>query len=102
MNKQRGDMTIGDIGVPITVTADEALTAKDIDFIFVKPSGETIRRDATSISGYTATYNTASGDIDEAGVWTIYIKYESNPYYYTNESGNTFRVRPRPEDMAVM
>ena len=102
MNKQRGDMTRGDIGVPITVTADETLTAKDIDFIFIKPSGETIRRDATSISGYTATYYTLSGDIDEAGKWTVYLKYETNPYYYVGESGNTFYVRPKPEDMAVM
>lgn len=102
MNKQRGDMTVGDVGVPITATADEDLTGKNIDFIFIKPSGETIRRDATSISTYTATYNTASGDIDEAGLWTVYLKYETNPYYYVGESGNTFYVRPKPEDMAVM
>lgn len=102
MNIERGDMTVGDIGVSFIATADETLTDKNVDFIFLKPSGETIRRDATSISGYTATYNTVSGDIDEAGTWYVYLKYETAPYYYTKESGNRFYVRPRPEDMAVI
>ena len=94
-------MTVGDVDVPFTVTADEVLTGKNVDFIFVKPSGTTIRRDATSISGYTATYNTVVGDLDEDGEWSVYLKYQTSPRYYTNESGNTFRVRPTPEDMAV-
>ena len=101
MNKHRGDFTVGDVDVPIIGVADEVLTGKNIDFIFIKPTGETLKRDADSVSGYNATYHTVAGDLDEDGEWSVYLYYATAPYYYTRESGNTFWVRQKPEDMAV-
>lgn len=101
MRMQKGDYTVGDTNVNISCTVDEVLTGKNVDFEFVKPSGETIVRDATSISGYTATYTWASGDLDEAGDWYAFLKDAGSVFYYTKESGHHFYVRPKPADMAV-
>lgn len=101
MRIQIGDYTVGDINVPISCTTDEVLTGLNIDFEFLKPSGEIIVRDASSISSYTATYNWATGDLDEAGDWYAFCKNAGSGYYYTKESGHHFYVRPKPADMAV-
>jgi hypothetical protein len=98
---QHGDFTVGDIGVSIVVTTDETLTGKNIDFKFVKPSRETILRDATSLSGQQATYTWASGDLDESGTWYVFLYNETDDYWYTKESGNAFVVRDKPDVMAV-
>lgn len=100
MNKQRGDMTVGDVGVPFICVVDEVITGLSIEMVFVKPSGNSIRRTA-SVSQYTASYATVSGDIDEDGEWTVYLFNKTSGYFYTNESGNTFRVRPHPEEMGI-
>jgi hypothetical protein len=100
MRIEQGELTVDDVGVSIVATTDETLTGLDIDFIFIKPSGESIRRDASSISGLTATYTTASGDIDEAGLWHVYLYNNTTGFYYNKESGNRMTVRPKPEDMA--
>jgi hypothetical protein len=100
MRIESGELTVGDIGIPIVATTDETLTGLDIDFILIKPSGESIRRDASSISGLTATYNTASGDMDESGDWFVFLYNNTTGFYYNKESGNRMPVRPKPEDMA--
>lgn len=100
MRIQVGELTVGDIGVNIVGTVDETIAALNIDFVFVKPSGATITRDATSLSGQTATYTTVSGDIDEAGDWHVFLKNVTTGFHYTRESGHKFPVRPKPEDMA--
>lgn len=100
MNKQRGDLTVSDVGVPFICVVDEVITGLNIEFVFVKPSGNSIRRTA-SASVYNASYTSQLGDIDEDGEWTAYLYNKTSGYFYTNESGNTFRVRPAPEDMAV-
>ena len=100
MNIQTGDLTVGDVGVTFEATADETLTGKDVDFYFVKPSGATIRKD-TTVSGYTASYTTIAGDIDESGKWYVYVYNATDGYWYINESGNVFIVREKPVDMAV-
>lgn len=99
MRITNGDFTYGDVGVAIACTADVTLSG-NVDFVFVKPSGATIQRDA-SISGSTATYTWVSGDLDESGIWYAYLYQADTGYYYTKESGNKFIVRPKPEDMAV-
>ena len=97
---EHGDMTVGDVNVPVTLSADEVLTGKNVDFEFIKPSGKSIRRDATVTGTYTARYLTVSGDIDESGEWRVFAKDAGSGYYYTKESGNIFRVRPKPMTMA--
>lgn len=100
MRINNGDITVGDVGVNIVITADESLAGKTTLIKMVKPSGQTISRAATE-SGYTATYATVDGDIDEAGVWYIYLYNATTGFYYTKESGNAMVVRPKPEDMAA-
>ena len=100
MRIRHGEYTVGDEGVNITCTVDEVLTGKNIDWVFLKPSGATITRDATSVSGYDAVYTWASGDLDEAGDWYAFLRDAGTRFYYTKESGNKFPVRPKPEDMA--
>ena len=96
-----GHLTVGDIGVPIIASTDETLTGLNIDFKLTKPSGQVIIRDASSISLKTATYNTASGDIDEAGDWYIDLFNSTTGYHYIGGSGTHIYVRPKPEDMAA-
>lgn len=98
MRIERGDFTVGDVGVPVQLTADISLAGIDINFVFIKPSGTTIRRDSTTISGSVATYTWASGDLDEAGLWWMTL-YESDTGYHFKEYVQ-FKVRPKPEDMA--
>lgn len=100
MNIKRGDYTVGDVGVPITYTTDTDMTGIDVNFVFTKPSGETIVRDSSSISTVTATYNWASGDLDEAGTWRGRL-YENDTGYYFVPEDEQFEVAPKPEDMAV-
>jgi len=101
MRRIEGDITVGDIGVNIIATADESLAGKNVNFKLTKPSGQVIVRAATATSGYTATYTTASGDIDEAGVWYIDLENVTTGFHYTKGSGTTMNVRPKPEDMAA-
>ena len=102
MKRAYGDFTDGDIGVTITRSASISMTGKNIDFVFTKPSGETIVRDAASNTGYTATYTFASGDIDESGTWYVDLRNVTDGYDIVLKSGSSFKVRPKPEDMAVM
>lgn len=95
-----GDLTVGDVGVPIELTANVSLTGKTVYFKLSKPSGAVIVRTA-SVSGYTATYTTIAGDIDEAGEWRIFAYESTTGYHFTKESGHLVRVRPKPEDMAA-
>lgn len=101
MNIQYGDMTVGDVGVVITVTiSDDTLTGKTISFIFVKPSGDILIKTATVTGVHTATYTTVSSDINESGTWMVYAKDAGSGYCYIKESQNRFVVRPKPEEMA--
>ena len=100
MRIERGEMTVGDVGIPIEADLGEALSGLNIDFIFAKPDGSTFTRDASSVSGTIATYNTASGDIDMAGEWYIFILNVTTGYHYNKESGHHIHVRPKPQDMA--
>ena len=102
MRRIEGDLTVGDIGVNITGTVDESLVGKVIYFKFTKPSGEVLTKLATSTSGYTATYTTSSGDIDEDGTWYIDLYNATTGFHYVKGSGVVMKVRPRPEDMAVL
>ena len=98
MRIERGDFTVGDTGVAVELTADITLTGIDIDFVFLKPSGVTIVRDSTSISGKVAQYMWASGDLDESGDWYMTLREEDTGYDFVDFV--RFRVRPKPEDMA--
>ena len=100
MRKQRADMTQGDCGVPIIGVANEVLTGKTIEFEIIKPSGNTLRQPADSVSGYNANYHTIEGDLDEDWEYEIYLYDRGEKRYYTNESGNIFTVRQKPADMA--
>jgi len=100
MRIERGEMTVGDVGISITADLGETLTGLNIDFIFVKPDGSTFTRDADSVSGTVATYATVSGDIDMSGVWRIYVLNVTTGFHYNKESGHQVQVRPKPQDMA--
>lgn len=100
MRIQRGDYTMGDVGIAISANADVTLSG-NVDFIFIKPSGKTIRRDASSLSGATATYTWQAGDLDESGKWYAYLRQADTGYFYVKESGHAFDVRPNPQDMAI-
>lgn len=99
MRIKAGDFTVGDIGVSVEITTDVDLTSVDADFVFIKPSGESIRRDATSVSTYTATYTWVAGDLDEAGEWRVWLYNETTDYFF-KPSSNVFTVTDDPEDMA--
>ena len=90
MRIERGDMTVGDVGIPITVDLGEALAGLNIDLVFVKPDGSTFTRDVDSVSGTVATYATVSGDIDMSGIWTVYPLNATTGYHYSN----LFRLLP--------
>lgn len=100
MRIEHGVLTVGDIGIEITAELGETLTGLNIDFEFLKPDESTIMRDASSLSGTEATYETASGDIDQAGDWYIYVLNVTTGFYYNRESGHHIHVRPKPADMA--
>ena len=99
MRFKKGDATVGDVGVQMIATADVSLTGKTIYFDIVKPNGETIIRSATP-SGYTATYTTVSGDLDVDGEYIILARDATTGYYFNQESGNIFVVRPKPDAIA--
>lgn len=101
MRRARGDMTAGDVGVQISITTDEELSG-DVNFEFVKPDGSTITRDVTSLSGATALYVTAAGDIDQAGIWFAFLKDATTGFYYNDYGGNAFTVREKPADMGAL
>jgi len=96
----KGDFTVGDVGVSIPYTTDENMTGLDIDFIFIKPSGQAILRDATSISTTTATYTFVAGDLDEVGTWRGRLKNQDGPYEYKPDK-EEFVVTAKSEDQAV-
>lgn len=96
----KGDFTVGDVGVDIDYTTDENMAALDIVFIFIKPSGKTIVRDATSIATFTATYTWASDDLDEAGTWRGRLKNKNGPYEYKPDK-EEFIVTEKTQDQAV-
>ncbi len=100
MRYERGDATVGDVGIPVTAELGETLTGLNIDFVFTRPDGSSFTRDVSSVSGTVATYNTVSGDLDMSGDWRVYAKNANSPYHYIKESGHKFRVRPDPQDMA--
>jgi hypothetical protein len=97
---EKGDYTVGDVGVDITYETDENMTGLDIDFIFIKPSGQAIIRENTSISTTTATYTFAAGDLDEAGTWRGRLKNQDGPYEYKPDK-EEFVVTAKSEDQAV-
>lgn len=99
MKIEKGDFTVGDVDVSITITANEVLTGMTIYFIFIKPSGETLSVPATSISTNTATYTWAIGDLDEAGVWHFSLKNMDRPNEY-QPGAQSFSVRQTSEEMA--
>ncbi len=101
MKIERGDYTVGDVGVDITITADQDLTGRNVDFYFIKPTGGSIIKDATSISTFTATYTFASGDLDLAGDWAAYLYDATAGFFYNEDGANRFKVRPHPFTMAV-
>ena len=95
------ELTVGDIGITIDVTTNEVMSGKDIEVIVVKPSGATFRKNVTSISddGYTASYSLVTGDVDEEGEYSVYLRNNEDGYEY-KVGANTFLVRPKAEDMA--
>lgn len=102
MRIKGADMTVGDAGIPITVTVDEDISAiplTSLEFVFVSPSGNTFTRNPASLTTYTATYNTFSTDIDEDGDWHLYFRNLATGFEY-NEGNNIFTVRKKAEDMA--
>jgi len=96
----RGDYTVGDVGVPINFDADIDMTGIDIDFEFIKPSGNVIVRDVSSISTTRAIYNWAAGDLDEAGTWRLRVREEDTGYYFVPED-EQFEVAPKPADQGI-
>lgn len=105
MNKKiynSADMTVGDAGVGIAMTTDVDLSLyvpSDFEFTFIKPSGATITRPAVTLNNYTVTYYTYEADMDEAGVWEVYLKNVKIGYEFV-KGNSTFSVRPKAEDMA--
>lgn len=98
MSVKPGKMTVGDENVRITYTVNETLSG-DIDFEFIKPDGSTIRRDATGISGASAYYDTAAGDIDQAGDWYVFLWNVTSGFRYIEDGANVIKVRPTPAAM---
>jgi hypothetical protein len=98
----QGNFTVGDVGVSLSVRTNEDLTAKTIYFIFIKPSGVTLTKQATSISTYIAIYTWASGDLDEDGEWKVSLKNANSPSaeYEYQPGAISFNVRPTTEEMA--
>jgi len=99
MRYKKGNATVGDVGVQMIATADVSLAGKTVYFDIIKPTGETIIRLAAP-SGYTATYTTVAGDLDVDGEYMIFARDATTGYYFTQESGNIFVVRPKPEAIA--
>lgn len=100
MKIMEGDYAVGDVGKSITITSATALTGKNIDFVFVKPSGATITRDAVVSATYKATYTFVAGDLSEEGRdWYAYLKNVTDGYELREKQ--RFTVRPAVEDMAV-
>ena len=100
MRRRPGDITVGDVGIQISVTTDEVLSG-NVDIEFMKPSGATILRDIHSLDGATALYIKQPGDIDESGEWSVYLKDSTTGFYYNEYGGNSFRVRPTPAEMGA-
>lgn len=93
------DFTIGDVGVSLVGTVNEDISSKNIDFLFTKPSGASLLKDATSVATYTATYTWASEELDEAGDWRVSLYEADNGFYY--QPSRIFTVGDKPEDMAI-
>ncbi len=100
MKIQKGDFTVGDIGVTVEAHISSTLTGINIRFDFVKPSGAMLQVDATSTSGYITKYTTTSAtDLDESGEYAVYVYNKDTGYYFAG--GGIFTVRPQPGEMAV-
>lgn len=97
MSYVMGDWTVGDVGATITIPTDVTLTAKNIDIVFIKPSGASLIVDA-SVSGVEASYTTVSGDVDESGDWKAHVRNVTDGYDFVGYV--PIRVNPKPEDMA--
>ncbi len=100
MRYELGDWTVGDIGATIEIPTDETLTGKNIDIVFIKPSGASWIVNAT-ISGdddEEASYTTVSGDVDESGDWRAHVRNVTDGYDFKGYI--PIRVNPKPEDMA--
>lgn len=98
MSVKPGKMTVGDENVRITYTVDEALSG-DIDFEILKPDGSLIRRDATGLDGASAYYDTATGDVDQAGEWFFFLRNVTSGFRYVEDGANSISVRPTPAEM---
>jgi hypothetical protein len=107
MRIKGADMTVGDAGIPFTITIDEDLTGyatTEIQLIFVSPTGDTFRKTPYSITataggGTTIVYYSYSTDILEDGDWHLYL-YNVRTGFEYNEGNNVFVVRKKAEDMA--
>jgi hypothetical protein len=96
--------TIGDSGIQVIITVDEDLsdlTVDDLEIIFIKPNGETITRTPYSLTAYTVTYITYTEDFDQSGTWYIYLRNTTTGFEF-NEGNNSFVVREKAEDMAML
>lgn len=79
----KNEVHVGDIGTAIQVTLYDGSTALDVSgaasltMYLTKPSGTTLTKTATNVTDGTngqIKYTTISGDIDEAGLWTLQVK----------------------------
>lgn len=98
MRIQPGEMTIGDVGIRITIaTNDASLAGKTLILILTSPTGETKEFTGT-VSGQSVFYTTASADdIDEDGDWSIDLHNETTNFFYVPQARLT--VRRKPGDM---
>ena len=95
-------MTVGDAGIPMSITVDEDLTdfeLTDLEIILISPTGNTFTKNPAEKTQYTFTYYTYTPDIDEDGAWHIFGRNALTGFEY-NEGNNVFTVRKKAEDMA--
>ena len=100
MKREIGDVTVGDV-FDIEWEVDETLTGKTLVLELYHEGGKGKKLTSPSISGTKATFTTTSSTIDVAGEWTMYMYDDTSDKYYTKESGNVFKARPKPATMAV-
>jgi hypothetical protein len=101
---QGADLTVGDVLAPITITTDLNISGyalTELEFIFIKPSGGTLIKNPSEITGtYSCKYNTVSDDLDEDGDWEVYLK-DLRIGREFQKGNNSFKVRPKAQDMAL-
>lgn len=98
MRIQPGEMTIGDVGIRITIaTNDASLAGKTLILLLTSPAGATKEFTGT-VSGQSVFYTTTStDDIDEAGEWGVDLHNETTNFFYVPQARLT--VRRKPGDM---